>query len=219
MTAPVRVAIADDDVLVRAGIASILRFDAGIDVVVEADDGGDLVRHVSTTRADVILLDVRMPRLGGLATLDELARAGITTPAAMLTTFSDDDYVSMAIARGAKGFLLKSDAPDDLIRHVRALAHGGAVFSPRVAAWLVRSRAVDDLRAQRNARARAAELSERQREILDQLATGAGNAEIAARLHLSEGTVKQYLREIFRILGVENRVQAALVGYQARSVG
>ena len=212
----IRVAIADDDRLVRAGIVSILRFDPGIDVVSEADDGGDLVRQICGRQVDVILLDVRMPGLDGLSTLDELSRTGITSPAAMLSTFSNDNYVADAIAKGAKGFLLKSDAPGDLIRHVRALVDGGAVFSPRVAAWLVRSRAVEDFREQRSAEARAANLTDRQREILDQLATGAGNAEIAARLHLSEGTVKQYLRPIFASLGVENRVQAALLGYRAR---
>lgn len=212
----IRAAIADDDRLVRAGIVSILRYDAGIDVVIEADDGGDLIRQVGSRHVDVILLDVRMPGLDGLSALDELSRMGITSPAAMLSTFSNDDYVADAIAKGAKGFLLKSDAPDALIRHIHDLVDGGAVFSPRVAAWLVRSRAVEDFREQRDAEARAANLTDRQREILDQLATGAGNAEIAARLHLSEGTVKQYLRSMFMVLGVENRVQAALLGYRAR---
>lgn len=214
---PVRVAIADDDPLVRAGIVSILRFDPALDIVVEAGDGGDLVRQVSATWVDVILLDVRMPRLDGLATLQELDRVGISTPAAMLSTYSDDDYISAAIANGASGFLLKADAPDALIRDVHALARGGVVFSPRVAAWLIRSAAVENLRAQRQARARTAQLSGRQRAILDHLATGAGNAEIASRLYLTEGTVKQYLREIYRVLEVENRVQAALLGHQARS--
>lgn len=217
MSTPVRVAVADDDALVRAGLAAILRHDPGVEVVLEAADGGALVRGLLAVRADVVLLDVRMSPVDGLATLDALAGARIDVPVAMLSTFSDDRSVTAAVARGAKGFLLKSDAPADLIRAVHALADGGAVFSPRVAAWFVRAQAVDELRARHDARDRVGALTDRQRAVLDHLATGAGNAEIAARLHLSEGTVKQYLREVFRVLGVENRVQAALVGFQARA--
>lgn len=213
----IRVALADDDALVRSGIASILNFDRCTEVVVEAEDGGQLVRKVKSKQVDVLLLDIRMPRVDGLATLDELARAGIRVPTAMLTTFSREAYIEMAIARGAKGFLLKSDAPEDLIRNIHALAQGGAVFSPRIANWLIRSRAVQQLRARRSAHEQVAALTDRQREILEQLSTGAGNAEIGASLHLSEGTVKQYLRAIFDELGVQNRVQAALIGYEARA--
>jgi DNA-binding NarL/FixJ family response regulator len=212
----VRVAIADDDPLVRAGIVSILQFDPELDVVTEAGNGGDLVRQVAATQVDVILLDVRMPGLDGLRTLTELQRTGINTPAAMLSTYSDDDYIQTAVTNGAKGFLLKSDAPDDLIRNIQALARGGVVFSPRVASWLIRSAAVNDLRAQQQARTRIARLNHRQRAILDELTTGANNAEIADRLHLTEGTIKQYLRQIYQLLAVENRVQAAILGHQAR---
>lgn len=211
----VRVALADDDHLVRDGIAGILENDPGIEVTVQAGDGAELVRTLLARKVDVILLDIQMPRLDGLATLSELERAGIETPTALLTTFSSDTYIETAIAQGAQGFLLKSDAPDDLIRNVHALARGGAVFSPRIASWLTRQEAVQHLRDRRIARKRAATLTARQRDILALLATGAGNAEIARALHLSEGTVKQYLRTIFDQLGVRNRVQAALIGYQA----
>lgn len=212
---PVRVALADDDTLVRAGIAAILGHDPGIEVLVQAEDGGDLVRQLLASDVDIALVDVQMPRVDGLDTLVELSRARIQVPVAMLTTFSSHSYVETAIVRGARGFLLKTETPDDLIRHVHALAGGGVVLSPRVASWLVRDGAVQHLRDRAAAQARLATLTQRQREVLSLLTSGAGNAAIAEALHLSEGTVKQYVRAIFDELGVHNRVQAALVGFQA----
>ncbi|QGU01425.1 Response regulator protein VraR [Corynebacterium kalinowskii] len=212
----IRVAIADDDALVRAGIAQLLAHYGDIEVLIEAADGAQLVTAVRASSVDVILLDIRMPRLDGLATLAELRRIGVVAPVAMLTTFRQESLIEAAIAQGAQGFLLKSDSPEDLARQVRGLAAGGAVFSPRVANWLIGSGAVQRIQAKKQARDRMAELTARQREVLAELATGASNHEIADRLHLSEGTVKQYLGTIFGLLGVENRVQAALIGYQAQ---
>ncbi|MEL4506243.1 response regulator transcription factor [Luteococcus sp. H138] len=211
----IRIALADDDALVREGIVALLRHDPSLEVVVSCGDGGSLVRELTAHAVDVVLLDIRMPGLDGMATLHELERIHNRAPVAMLTTFRQEDLLEEAIATGAQGFLLKSDAPQDLIRQVHALADGGAVFSPRVAGWLISGGRLRELQERRKAAERARSLSPRQQDLLAQLATGASNAEIARTLHLSEGTIKQYLRALFDELGVANRVQAALVGYQA----
>jgi DNA-binding NarL/FixJ family response regulator len=212
---PVRVLLADDDRLVRAGIAGILATAEGIEVTAEADDGAAALELIRGRLLDVILLDIQMPRLDGIRTLERLQRAGTATPVAMLTTFSDEHYIVEAIRLGALGFFLKSDDPHHLIAGVRALAGGGAAFSPRVARWLIRSQAPD--RADRSLRARALVqgLTARQRDVLAGVGQGWSNAQIAAALHLSEGTVKQYLSALFTALGTENRVQAALIAYEA----
>lgn len=215
ITDPVRIAIAEDDDLVRAGIVAILQTDEELTVVAEARNGRGALDATRRHRLDVILLDIRMPTLDGLAALDQLRREQPELPVAMLTTFADDAYVAEAVGLGALGFLLKSDGPRDLIAAVKAIAAGGAAFSPRVARWLVRSEATTRLRRGSRARDSVDGLSDRQRELLAVLATGASNAEIAQRLHLSDGTVKQYLRPLFDELGVTNRVQAAILAHEA----
>lgn len=215
----IRVALADDDHLVRAGIRGILESDPGIEVVVEAADGRELVEQVRSRRLDVVLVDIRMPVLDGLAALDELRRVGTDAAIAMLTTFGDEDYLARAVAAGVQGFCLKSDPPAALIRAVGDLAAGGAVFSPRVASWFLRTDAVHRVRTEQDARHRIDGLSPQLRAVLAELARGSSNADVADRLHLAEGTVKQYVRQLFLQLEVTNRVQAALVGYQAGLAG
>ena len=214
-TAEVRVGLAEDDDLVRAGIASILQSDDAITVVAEARDGHQALEIARRHRLDVLLLDIRMPTLDGLSALDHLRREHPALPVAMLTTFADEDYIAAAIGSGALGFLLKSDGARELIAAVRAIAGGGAAFSPRVARWLVRSEATSRIREGSDARAVVARLTERQRELLAALGPGASNADIARTLHLSDGTVKQYLRTLFDALGVGNRVQAAILAHRA----
>ncbi|WP_374209736.1 response regulator [Glycomyces sp. TRM65418] len=212
---PVRVLLADDDRLVRAGIAGILSTAAGIEVTAQASDGIEAVDLARRHLLDVILLDVQMPRLDGIRALERLQEQEVAAPVAMLTTFSDEGYIADAIRFGALGFFLKSDDPHHLIAGVRALAGGGAAFSPRVGRWLLRRQA--RTRFDRSARARAlvADLTPRQREVLAGVGKGQSNAQIARSLHLSEGTVKQYLSALFTALGTENRVQAALIAYEA----
>ncbi len=212
---PARVLLADDEPLVRAGLVSILATDPALRVVAEAGDGHEALDAARRHALDLVLLDIRMPRLDGLRTLEQLRRQLPDLPVAMLTTFADEDYVAEAAAHGAMGFLLKSDAPRELITAARAVADGGAAFSPRVARWLVRAEATARLARSRTARQAVADLTTRQRQVLAVLATGAPNAEIARRLHLSDGTVKQYLKELFPRLGVSNRVQAAILAHEA----
>ncbi len=210
-----RLLVVDDDALVRAGLVSILTTDPGIAVVAEADDGHAALDAARRHPLDLVLLDIRMPRLDGLATLGHLRRELPELPVAMLTTFADEEYIAEAVGLGAMGFLLKSDAPRELITAVRAVADGGAAFSPRVARWLVRAEATARLQRSRTARQAVAELTPRQHQLLAALGTGASNAEIARRLHLSDGTVKQYLKVLFERLDVTNRVQAAILAHEA----
>ncbi|MFI6644510.1 response regulator [Streptomyces sp. NPDC050504] len=204
--------LADDEAMVRAGVRAILSADPGIDVVAEAADGRLAVDAILAHRPDVALLDIRMPNLDGLAAAEEAARLAPATAVAILTTFSESAYVARALAGGASGFLLKSGDPYELIAGVRAVADGGAFLSPKVAAHLI-----DRERIGRGAQARSrtAELTAREREVLGLLGAGLSNPEIAARLHLVEGTVKQYVSAILERLGVRNRVQAAIVAYEA----
>jgi DNA-binding NarL/FixJ family response regulator len=212
---PVRVLLADDDRLVRAGIAGILSTTPGIEVTAEAADGAEALELVRGRLLDVVLLDIQMPRLDGIRTLERLQQDGTGTPVAMLTTFSDEHYIAEAIRLGALGFFLKSDDPRHLIAGVRALAAGGAAFSPRVGRWLIRRQAGTQFDRSLRAQALIRDLTPRQRELLAGVGRGWSNAQIAASLHLSEGTVKQYLRALFTALGTENRVQAALIAYEA----
>lgn len=212
---PVRVLLADDDRLVRAGIAGILATAPGIEVTAEASDGVEAVDLARRHLLDVILLDIQMPRLDGIGTLERLQQERTETPVAMLTTFSDETYIADAIRLGALGFFLKSDDPHHLIAGVRALAGGGAAFSPRVARWLIRRQARTQFDRSTRAQAMVRDLTPRQRELLANVGKGQSNAQIAKTLHLSEGTVKQYLSALFTTLGTENRVQAALIAYEA----
>lgn len=212
---PVRTMLVDDDPMVLGHLRSILTADGSVRIVAEAHDVPSAVTALLKHRPTVALLDIRMPGTDGVSGLPDLLRAAPDLHVAMLTTFHDEEYVRGAIAHGAHGFLLKTDAPADLLRAVPALAAGGAIFSPRVARWLVREEAVD-----RHGRAAAARrdvdsLSDRQRELLALLATGASNQQIARHMFLTEGTVKQYLSLLFVELGVENRVQAAVLAHRA----
>ncbi|GAA2529986.1 response regulator [Winogradskya humida] len=212
--APLRVVIADDDELTRGGIRLILSAVAGVEVVAEANDGvqaRDLtIRH----RPDVVLLDIRMPGLDGLAALREITRSS-RAAVLMLTTFGEEAYIDEAITSGAAGFILKSSAADELEPALRAVAAGEMFLSPPVT-----RRAVAELRRLRpappgdDAAARLAELSDRERDVLRLLAQGLSNTGISERLVISESTVKTHVSRILLKLGCENRVQAALFAHR-----
>lgn len=211
----IRVLLADDEAMVRAGVRAILAGGGETEVVAEAGDGREAVELARAHRPDVALLDIRMPRLDGLAAAEEIVRTVPGTAVAMLTTFSEQAYVARALGGGATGFLLKSGDPYELIAGVRAVAGGGAFLSPKVARYVVDGLGGARLARESAARARAGRLSPREREVLALVGAGLSNPEIAARLHLVEGTVKAYVSAVLDRLGVRNRVQAAIVAYEA----
>lgn len=213
----IRVLLADDEAMVRAGVRAILTSGGETEVVAEAGDGREAVELARAHRPDVALLDIRMPRLDGLAAAEEIVRTVPGTAVAMLTTFSEQAYVARALGGGATGFLLKSGDPYELLAGVRAVAGGAAFLSPKVARYVIDGLGGSDGRLGReaSARARVAELSPREREVLGLVGAGLSNPEIAARLHLVEGTVKAYVSAVLDRLGVRNRVQAAIVAYEA----
>ncbi|MFJ9416329.1 response regulator [Streptomyces sp. NPDC101227] len=215
MSETITVLLADDEPMLRAGVRAILGSDPGIEVVAEAADGRAAVTLARRHRPDVCLLDIRMPGLDGLAAAAELAREVPGTAVVMLTTFSEDAYVADALGSGAAGFLLKSGDPRELLAGVRAVAEGGAALSPAVARRVIAHLGDGRLGQGIAARARVAELTGREREVLGLVGAGLSNAEIARRLLLVEGTVKTYVSTILARLGFKNRVQAAILAYEA----
>ncbi|OIJ23761.1 response regulator [Nocardioides luteus] len=214
----IRVLLADDEAMVRAGVRAILETDEAIEVVAEAADGRAAVDAAQRHRPDVALLDVRMPRMDGLAAAAEIARTAPETARVMLTTFSEDAYIARALGDGASGFLLKSGDPRELLAGVHAVADGAAFLSPRVAQRVIAeigAGAGDRMSRAADARAKVAALTDRERDVMALVGAGLSNAEIGRRLHLVEGTVKAYLSSAFGRLGVRNRVQAAVLAHEA----
>ncbi|MFH8486651.1 response regulator [Streptomyces longisporoflavus] len=215
----IRVLLADDEAMIRAGVRAILGAAEGIEVVAEAGDGREAIELTLAHRPDVCLLDIRMPRLDGLRAAVELSRVAPDTAVAMLTTFSEDEYIASALGSGAAGFLLKSGNPRELIAGVQAVAEGGAYLSPSIARRVISHLGAAQLGRQTTARARVEELTAREREVLSLVGAGLSNAEIARRLHVVEGTVKAYVSQVLARLGFKNRVQAAILAYEAGLVG
>ncbi|MFC8126797.1 response regulator [Streptomyces sp. NPDC057302] len=215
----IRVLLADDEAMIRAGVRAILGTAEDIEVVAEAADGREAVELTLRHRPDVCLLDIRMPRLDGLQAAAELHKVAPKTAVAMLTTFSEDEYIAGALGSGADGFLLKSGNPRELIAGVQAVADGGAYLSPSIARRVISHLGAGQLGRQTTARARIEELTAREREVLALVGAGLSNAEIAGRLHVVEGTVKAYVSQVLARLGFKNRVQAAILAYEAGLVG
>ncbi|MFC6884467.1 MULTISPECIES: response regulator [Actinomadura] len=211
----IRVLLADDEAMIRAGVRAILSADPGIEVVAEAGDGREAVALTQSHRPDVVLLDIRMPRLDGLAAATELRRTAPETGVIILTTFGEDEYIARALSGGASGFLLKSGDPHELLAGVHAVAGGAAYLSPKVAHRVITELSGGRMEHGAEARRRTAALTPREREVLALLGSGLSNAEIAGRLHVVEGTVKAYVSAILTRLEVRNRVQAAIVAYEA----
>lgn len=209
---PVRVLVADDEAMVRAGVLAILARDPHVEVVAEAGDGYEAIALTRRHRPNVVLLDIQMPGLDGLAAITLLHRELPGVGVIMLTTFGQDEYVTHALEEGADGFLLKADDPRELLNGVRAVGAGGAYLSPRIA-----GRVIAGMRARRAAHPHRPleRLTERERQVLAALGSGLSNAEIASRLHLVEGTVKAHVSAVLTKLGVRNRVEAAISAYQA----
>ncbi len=211
----IRVLLADDEPMIRAGVRAILANDPDIEVVAEASDGRHAIDLALARRPDVALLDIRMPRVDGLTATAEILRAAPAVAVAILTTFGEDSYLAQAIDGGARGFLLKSGDPRELIAGVHAVAGGGAYLSPSLAARvLARLRSSGQGRASA-AQAGVATLTDRERDVLALVGAGLSNAQIAGRLHLVEGTVKGHVSAILTRLNLDNRVQAAILAHQA----
>ncbi|MBB5851368.1 DNA-binding NarL/FixJ family response regulator [Amycolatopsis umgeniensis] len=214
----IRVLLADDEPLLRAGARLLLNQAGDIDVVAEASDGAEAIDVVRRMPVDVALMDIRMPRVDGLAAVEELGRVAPGVRVIMLTTFGDEAYVARALRAGAAGFLLKDTDPAQLIQAVRSAATGDAVLSPRIAKQVIdRFRDTDAADAESVARAkrRLEGLTARELDVLVRVGRGLGNAEIAGELRLSSGTVKIHVSRILAKLGCANRVQAAILAHDA----
>lgn len=208
----IRVALIDDDPLVRAGLHTILTSADDLEVVAEADDGDGAVDLASRFHPDVVLMDIRMPRVDGIEATRRLVAAGSPAHVLVLTTFHLDSHVFSAIEAGASGFLLKDTPPRELIQAVRVVAAGDAMLSPAHTRVLI-DRFAGSGREQRRdaAQTMLAALSPREQEVALAVADGLSNAEIGARLFCSEATVKTHLTRVFLKLGEPNRVRLALL--------
>jgi DNA-binding NarL/FixJ family response regulator len=211
----VRLLIADDEALVRTGMRMILEAEPGFQVVGEASDGLEAVEFARSLRPDVVLMDIRMPKLDGLkATRRVLDASRGKTRVVILTTFEVDEYVYEALRAGASGFLLKTSPADQLVTSVRAAVAGEALLSPSVTRKLIeefvrRSPTAPDVRPVKS------RLSERELEVLKLVARGLSNSEIARTLHVSEATVKSHVGHILDKLELRDRVQAVVLAYES----
>ena len=211
----IRVLLCDDQALVRGGFRMILEAREDIEVVGEAEDGVQALELTWRHRPDVILMDVRMPRLDGVEATRRLVEAGAEGRVLILTTFDLDEYVFEALRAGASGFLLKDVQPAQLVEAIRVVARGEALLAPTVTRRLL-DRFAHTLPGQPEPPPpELASLTEREREVLGLLAGGLSNAELAERLFLSETTVKTHVSSILRKLGLRDRVQAVVLAYQA----
>ena len=211
---PVRVLLVDDDDLMRAGLTAVLSSDETIDVVGEAPDGRAAVERAIELRPDVVLMDVRMPGLDGIAATRELLAVSPDAKVVVLTTFEQDDYIFGALSAGASGFLLKRTRPEELIAAIHTVAAGDSLLSPSVTRTVIQ-RVAGQPAPDAGAEARLDELTARERDVLELIARGLSNGEIAATLVIEESTVKTHVRHILRKLRLRDRVQAVIFGYES----
>ena len=210
----VRVLLVDDDDLMRAGLRAVLSSDGGIEGVGEAADGRAAIAAVRAERPDVVLMDVRMPDLDGISATREVLATSPDVKVAMLTTFEDDDYLFGALAAGASGFLLKRTKPEDLIASIHTLAAGDSLLAPSVTRRVI-ERVVVQPSPDPSARERLGELTPREREVLELIARGLSNGEIAAAFVIEESTVKTHVKRILMKLRLRDRVQAVIFAYES----
>lgn len=204
-TDPIRVLVADDHPIVRAGIAGLIDDEAEFELLGEAGDGEEAVKMSAALSPDVVLMDLRMPKLDGAAATEKILSAGTARAVLVLTTYESDDVILSAIETGASGYLLKDARAEEIVHAVRLVAAGEVALAPSVAARLVAH-----TRGERAATSTVPELSPREREVLAFVAEGLSNPRIAERLFLGEATVKTHLRKAFEKLGVRDRTSAVL---------
>lgn len=212
------VLLVDDEPLVRLGFSMVLAAHDDLRVVGEAGNGAEAVELAGRLRPDVVVMDVRMPVLDGVAATRRIVSAGLPSRIVVLTTFDLDEYAFAALQAGASGFLLKNTEPAELVAAIRTVARGDAVVTPRVTRRLLETFAGQLPTADRTTDPRLARLTDREREVLVQVATGRSNAEIAAELTLSELTVKTHVGRILTKLELRDRTQAAILAYRERLV-
>ena len=211
--AAIRVLLVDDDQLMRAGLRAVLSSDETIEVVGEAGDGRDAVYRTRLGRPDVVLMDIRMPDLDGIAATREVLEVAPGIKVVILTTFEQDDYIFGAIDAGASGFLLKRTRPEELVGAIHTVATGDSLLSPSVTRIVIdrmaRQRHVDSAAGER-----LEQLTPREREVLELVARGLSNGEIAATLVIEESTVKTHVKRILMKLGLRDRVHAVILAYE-----
>ena len=208
----IRILLADDQAMVRSGLRMILESEPDLSVVAEADNGQEAVRLSRREKPDVVLMDVGMPEMDGLEATRLIHRESRDIKFVMLTTFDLDDYVYAALRGGASGFLLKDAIADDLIQAIRIVASGHALIAPSITRRLIDEFAS---RPEESTVTGLDELTEREREVLVQIARGLSNAEIAEALFVSEATVKSHVSHLLTKLGLRDRVQAVVAAYEA----
>ena len=211
----IKVAIVDDQAMVRAGFRLIVQSQPDMQVVGEAADGKEAIELVRRERPDVVLMDVRMPRMDGIDATRQIAPSARVL---ILTTFELDEYVFDALAAGASGFLLKAAPPEDLVRAIRIVAEGDSLLAPSVTRRLIEEFAKRPPRSPAKSK-QFDSLTEREREVLTQLGRGLTNSEISSHLHVSETTVKTHVAHILDKLQLRDRVQAAIFAYQSGLAG
>jgi DNA-binding NarL/FixJ family response regulator len=211
----VKIVVVDDQEMVRSGFVALLGAQPDLEVVGTAADGSEALQVVRRTHPDVVLMDVRMPVMDGIEALRQLSENPATaqTKVVMLTTFDADEYVHESLRLGASGFLLKDASPDELASAIRVVHAGEALLSPSVTRQVIAQFA----RAPRRRRAdpRLKQLTEREREVLENIARGSSNSEIAAELFLAEQTVKTHVSRILGKLGLRDRAQAVVFAYES----
>ncbi|HRA50743.1 response regulator transcription factor [Actinotalea sp.] len=216
MTVPIRVALVDDQQLVRAGFAMVIDSQPDLEVVLEAGDGAEAVRRLAGTPVDVVLMDVRMPTMDGLTATARITAGAAAPRVVVLTTFDLDEYVLAAIRAGASGFLLKDAPPEEMLAAIRTVHAGDAVIAPSSTRRLLEHLVVTlpglDAPAQHPG---LAELTDREREVLGEMARGLSNTEIARALYVSEATVKTHVGRVLSKLGARDRVQAVVTAYES----
>ena len=210
----VRVLIADDDDLMRAGLRAVFSSDETIDVVGEAGDGRGAIIRARELRPDVVLMDVRMPNLDGIAATRDVLAVSPELKVIILTTFEQDDYIFGALRAGASGFLLKRTRPEDLIAAIHTVAAGDSLLSPSVTRKVI-DRMAEQPTPDASSGKRLTELTPREREVLELVARGLSNSEIAQAFVIEESTVKTHVKRILRKLRVRDRVQAVIFAYES----
>jgi DNA-binding NarL/FixJ family response regulator len=212
---PVKVLLADDQILVRSGFKMLLDAEADITVVGEAADGAEAVERARATRPDVVLMDIRMPKLDGIEATGEIVRTGglEQVRVLILTTYDTDAYVFRALQAGASGFLLKDAGPAELLHAIRVVAAGEALLAPRITRRLIAQFTAERVAAQ-VAEERLAVLTQREREVLALVAQGLSNDEIGAQLFLSPATARTHVSHAMVKLGARDRAQLVVIAYQ-----